>query len=123
MPTGRTVRTAVSERRWVGNHRPGRTASADASWVEGLPAGDPGAGDGVRLFAAPSVDGLSPSIRAEPAGDQLQVSADGDVTTTFHAPRYSGLPISSDRLRALAAWGVEATPRPSRPGPTTPFVP
>jgi alpha-galactosidase len=37
--------------------------------------------------------------------------------------RYSGLRVSSDRLRALDEWGLETTRRLLRPGLTTPFVP
>ena len=37
--------------------------------------------------------------------------------------RYSGLRVSSDRLRTLDAWGLETTRRLLRPGLTTPFVP
>ena len=37
--------------------------------------------------------------------------------------RYSGMRVSSDRLRELDAWGLETTRRLLRKGLTTPFVP
>jgi alpha-galactosidase len=72
----------VSDARRVGNYRPERTAPSDCFWGEGLLAVDPGTGEGVHLFAAPSVSGSIPSIRAEVSGDRVVVSADGEVIHT-----------------------------------------
>jgi alpha-galactosidase len=96
----------VSELRRIGNYRPERTAPDDAFWGEGLLAVDPGNGDGVHLFAAPSAGGPIPSIRAEVSGDRIVVSADGEVTTSVvqvgagdDADGWSPLDL------ALAGWG------------------
>jgi alpha-galactosidase len=72
----------VSDPRRVGNYRPERTAPHDAFWGEGLLAVDPGTGDGVHVFAAPSASGPIPSISAELSGDDVVVRADGDVVHT-----------------------------------------
>jgi alpha-galactosidase len=37
--------------------------------------------------------------------------------------QYSGLRVSSDRLRELDAWGLDVTRRLLRPGLTAPFIP
>ena len=50
----------VSDLRRVGNYRPERTAPDDAFWGEGLLAVDPGTGDGVHVFGAPSAAGPDP---------------------------------------------------------------
>jgi alpha-galactosidase len=72
----------VSDPRRVGNYRPDRTAPQDVFWGEGLLAVDPGTGDGVHVFAAPSVSGPIPSIRAEISGDSVVVRADEEVVAT-----------------------------------------
>ena len=72
----------VSDPRRVGNYRPERSAPHDAFWGEGLLAVDPGTGEGVHIFAAPSAAGEIPSIHAEVSGDRVVVSADGDVVHT-----------------------------------------
>jgi alpha-galactosidase len=71
----------VSDLRRIGNYRPERMAPDDVFWGEGLLAVDPGTGDGVHVFAAPSASGPVPSIRAEVAGDTVVVSADGEITS------------------------------------------
>jgi alpha-galactosidase len=96
----------VSELRRVGNYRPERTAPDDAFWGEGLLAVDPGNGDGVHLFSAPSAGGPIPSIRAEVTGDRVVVSADGEVTTSV-VPAGNGADAAdgwSALDRALAGW-------------------
>jgi alpha-galactosidase len=72
----------VSDLRRIGNYRPERTAPDDVFWGEGLLAVDPGTGDGVHVFAAPSASGPIPSIRAEVVGDTVLVGSDGEVTST-----------------------------------------
>src|SRR4051794_9362835 len=86
----------VSELRRVGNYRPDRTAPAEAFWGEGLLAVDPGTGEGVHLFGAPSAAGSISSIQAVVDGGTVVVSADGEGTTAV-----------SDRSgldAALAGW-------------------
>jgi alpha-galactosidase len=104
----------VSDARRVGNYRPDRTAPGDAFWGEGLLAVDPGTGEGVHVFGAPSSAGPIPSIRADVSGDGVVVTADGEVTTTVVEGR--GLD------GALARWadGFAATAGvgPLRPPPT-----
>jgi alpha-galactosidase len=71
----------VSDLRRIGNYRPERTAPEDGFWGEGLLAVDPGTGEGVHVFAAPSASGPIPSIRAEVVGNTVVVTADGEVTS------------------------------------------
>jgi alpha-galactosidase len=71
----------VSELRRVGNYRPDRAAPVDAFQGEGLLAVDPGTGEGVHVFAAPSASEGAPSIRADVDGASVVVSADGEVTS------------------------------------------
>jgi alpha-galactosidase len=63
----------VSELRRIGNYRADTTARSDAFWGEGLLALDPGTGEGVHLFGAPSPTGEIPSIRADVDGDTVVV--------------------------------------------------
>jgi alpha-galactosidase len=76
---------------------------------------DPGTGDGVHVFAAPSAAGPIPSIRAEPAGDEVVVSADGPVTAGV-------LDGAAGLDGALARWAdgfaAAAGVAPLRPPPT-----
>jgi len=105
----------VSEQRRIGNYRPERTAPDDAFWGEGLLAVDPGTGEGVHVFAAPSDAGAIPSIRAEVVGNTVQVSADGEVESAVHDGT-AGLD------GALARWAdgfaAAADVGPLRPPPT-----
>jgi alpha-galactosidase len=103
----------AGELRRVGNYRPDRTAPGNAFWGEGLLAVDPGTGEGVHLFAAPSAAGPIPSIRAESAGGDLRVSADGEVTGSVHDGDLDGaLARWADGFAAVVAVG------PLRPPPT-----
>jgi alpha-galactosidase len=103
----------VSELRRVGNYRPEVRAPHDAFWGEGLLAVDPGTGDVVHVFGAPSAAGPVPSIRADVDGGTVVVRADGDVSATVHPGDLDG---------ALARWGdafaVAAGAGPMRPPPT-----
>ena len=69
----------VSELRRVGNYRPDRSWPGIEYVGEGLLAVDPGTGDGVHVFGAPSPEGPVPSVSALADGDVLVVSADGPV--------------------------------------------
>src|SRR5215218_9974177 len=68
----------VSDARRIGNYRPERTAPHEAFWGEGLLAVDPGTGEGVHVFAAPSPDGDIPSVHAEIDGHEVVVSGAPD---------------------------------------------
>jgi alpha-galactosidase len=105
----------VSELRRVGNYRPERTAPADAFWGEGLLAVDPGTGEGVHVFGAPSASGPIPSLRADVAGDHVVVSAEAEVTAAVlegEAGLHSALARWADGFAAGAGVG------PLRPPPT-----
>jgi alpha-galactosidase len=105
----------VSDLRRIGNYRPERTAPGDVFWGEGLLAVDPGTGDGVHVFAAPSASGPIPSIRAEGDGDTVVVSSDGEVTSVV-------LDGDAGLDGALARWAdgfaAAAGVGPLRPPPT-----
>ena len=105
----------VSDLRRIGNYRPERTAPGDVFWGEGLLAVDPGTGDGVHVFAAPSASGPIPSIRAEVVGDTVVVSSDGEVTSVV-------LDGDAGLDGALARWAdgfaAAAGVGPLRPPPT-----
>jgi alpha-galactosidase len=105
----------VSELRRIGNYRSDRTAPREGFWGEGLLAVDPGTGEGVHVFAAPSASGPIPSIRADVAGDQVTVTADGEVSAAVIDGR-AGLEGALARWAEgfVAAEGVG----PLRPPPT-----
>ncbi len=104
----------VSELRRVGNYRPDRSWPGAGYAGEGLLAVDPGTGDGVHVFGAPSPDGPVPSVSAVVDGAALVVSADGPVDQ---------LVVPGGRLEgALARWGEGFARRAGvgavRPAPT-----
>jgi alpha-galactosidase len=105
----------VSDLRRVGNYRPESTVPDGVFWGEGLLAVDPGTGDGVHVFGAPSAAGPIPSIRAEVVGDTVQVSADGEITSAV-------LDADGGLDGALARWAdgfaAAAGVGPLRPPPT-----
>ncbi len=105
----------VSDLRRVGNYRPESTVPDGVFWGEGLLAVDPGTGDGVHVFGAPSAAGPIPSIRAEVVGDTVQVSADGDISSAV-------LDTDGGLDGALARWAdgfaAAAGVGPLRPPPT-----
>jgi alpha-galactosidase len=105
----------VSEARRVGNYHPERTAPHEAFWGEGLLAVDPGTGDGVHVFGAPSPAGEIPSVRADVEGGTLVVRGSAAVGHTVDDAA-SGLE------GALARWGdgfaATAGVGPLRPPPT-----
>src|SRR5919107_4616342 len=78
-PLGEAAARPVSEARRVGNYRPDRDQPAAGYAGEGLLALDPGTGDGVHVFGAPSADGPVPSVHAVADGNEVVVSADGPV--------------------------------------------
>src|SRR5215210_5980281 len=78
-PLGETPARPVSEARRVGNYRPDRDQPATVYAGEGLLALDPGTGDGVHVFGAPSADGPVPSVQAVADGHEVVVSADRPV--------------------------------------------
>jgi alpha-galactosidase len=86
----------VSEARRVGNYRPERDWPATVYAGEGLLALDPGTGQGVHVFGAPSPEGPIPSVHAAADGDTVVVSADGPV---------DHLVVEGDLENALARWG------------------
>lgn len=92
----------VSHARRVGNYRPDRDWPATVFAGEGLLAVDPGTGEGVHVFGAPSPGVAIASIHAVPGGDTLAVSADGPV---------DHLVLDGDLEHALARWadGFAAT--------------
>jgi alpha-galactosidase len=69
----------VSPARRVGNYRPDRHWPAEVYAGEGLLALDPGTGDPVHVFGAPSPDGHIPSVQAVLEGAEVVVSADAPV--------------------------------------------
>ncbi|MFP5372564.1 MAG: glycoside hydrolase family 36 protein [Actinomycetes bacterium] len=104
----------VSELRRVGNYRPDRSWPGTGYAGEGLLAVDPGTGDGVHVFGAPSPDGAVPSVSAVVDGDVVVVSADGPVDS---------LVVPGAGLEgALARWGEGFAQRAGvgavRPAPT-----
>jgi alpha-galactosidase len=105
----------VSDLRRVGNYRPESTVPDGVFWGEGLLAIDPGTGEGVHVFGAPSAAGPIPSIRAEVVGDTVQVSADGEVSSAV-------LGTDGGLDGALARWAdgfaAAAGVGPLRPPPT-----
>jgi alpha-galactosidase len=105
----------VSDLRRVGNYRPESTVPDGVFWGEGLLAIDPGTGEGVHVFGAPSAAGPIPSIRAEVVGDTVQVSADGDISSAV-------LDTDGGLDGALARWAdgfaAAAGVGPLRPPPT-----
>jgi alpha-galactosidase len=111
----------VNDARRVGNYRPERTAPHDVFWGEGLLAVDPGTGDGVHVFAAPSASGPIPSISAAVSGEDVVVRADGDVVHTVvdAGPVADGYTAIDG---ALARWADDFTAGegvgPLRPPPT-----
>jgi len=105
----------VSDARRVGNYRPERTAPDDAFWGEGLLAVDPGTGEGIQVFAAPSAAGPIPSIRADVSGDRITVSADGEVTT---AVGEAGESLEGALARWADGFAAAAGVGPLRPPPT-----
>ena len=86
----------VSEDRRVGNYRSDRDWPASVYAGEGLLAVDPGTGEGVHVFGAPSPEGPIPSVRAVADGDGVVVSADGPV---------DHLVVEGSLEHALARWG------------------
>ena len=86
----------VSADRRVGNYRPDRSWAAGVYAGEGLLALDPGTGDGVHVFGAPSPEGPIPSVQAVADGDGVVVSADGPV---------DHLVVGGGLEHALARWG------------------
>ena len=105
----------VSDLRRVGNYRPESTVPDGAFWGEGLLAIEPGTGEGVHVFGAPSAAGPIPSIRAEVVGDTVKVSADGEVSSAV-------LDTDGGLDGALARWAegfaAAAGVGPLRPPPT-----
>ena len=105
----------VSDLRRVGNYRPESTVPDGVFWGEGLLAIEPGTGEGVHVFGAPSAAGPIPSIRAEVVGDTVQVSADGEVSSAV-------LDTDGGLDGALARWAdgfaAAAGVGPLRPPPT-----
>ena len=102
----------VSEARRVGNYRPDRDWPATVFAGEGLLAVDPGTGEGVHVFGAPSPEGPIASVCAGADGDSLVVSADGPVDT---------LVVEGSLEHALARWGDVFASRAGvavRPAPT-----
>jgi alpha-galactosidase len=96
-PLGERSVRPVSEARRVGNYRPDRDQPVEVYAGEGLLALDPGTGDGVHVFGAPSADGPVPSVHAAVDGDQVVISADGPVDS---------LVVPDAGLEpALARWG------------------
>ena len=95
-PVGELPARPVSDARRVGNYRPDRDWPAAVYAGEGLLAVDPGTGEGVHVFGAPSPVGAIPSVHAVADGDRLVVSADGPVD---HVVVRGGLE------HALARWG------------------
>ncbi len=61
------------------HYRPESHPTEEAFHGEGLLAVDPGDGGPITVFAAPDARTAVPSVRAEPRGDRLIVSADGPV--------------------------------------------
>jgi alpha-galactosidase len=110
----------VSEQRRVGNYHPDRTAAADGFWGEGLLAVDPGTGDGVHVFGAPSAGGPIPSVHAQVEGDHVVVlggpDVDAAVIPAAATDGYGTLDV------ALAEWGnrfaAASDVRALRPPPT-----
>lgn len=106
----------VSEQRRVGNYHPDRTAPADGFWGEGLLAVDPGTGEDVHVFGAPSADGPIASVHARVDGDEVVVSGAADVEvlvlpgTAVEGAPYGALDSALARWgdRFAAASGVEA---------------
>lgn len=88
-----------SPERLLMTYRPGRPAAPDVYRGEGLLAVDPGNGDDVQVFAAPAADGEIASIEARLRGDEVVVSADGDVQ------RATG-PATGGVYGALAGWAT-----------------
>jgi alpha-galactosidase len=111
---GETPARPVSEARRVGNYRPDRDQPATVYAGEGLLALDPGTGDGVHVFGAPSPDGPIPSVRAVADGDAVVVSADGPVD--------SEVVPGTSLEEAMARWGDGFAQRAGvgavRPAPT-----
>lgn len=105
----------VSDARRVGNYRPERRAPDDAFWGEGLLAVDPGTGEGIQVFAAPSAAGPIPSIRADVSGDRVAVSADGEVTCGVGE---EGEGLDSALARWADGFAAAASLGPLRPPPT-----
>ena len=105
----------VSDLRRVGNYRPESTVPDGVFWGEGLLAIEPGTGEGVHVFGAPSAAGPIPSIRAEVVGDTGKVSADGEVSSAV-------LDTDGGLDGALARWAegfaAAAGVGPLRPPPT-----
>jgi alpha-galactosidase len=105
----------VSEPRRIGNYRPDRTAPPDGFWGEGLLALDPGTGEGVHVFGAPSPAGEIPSIGASVA-DHVVVVRGPAETASMVDDGAGGLE------GALARWGdrfaATAGVQPLRPPPT-----
>ena len=103
----------VSSARRVGNYRPDRDWPATVFAGEGLLAVDPGTGNGVHVFGAPSPGAAIASIRAVPDGDGLAISADGPV---------DHLVVDGGLEHALARWAdtfaERAGVRAVRPAPT-----
>jgi alpha-galactosidase len=110
----------VSDQRRVGNYHPDRTAPHDAFWGEGLLAVDPGTGDGVHVFGAPSAGGPIASVHARVDGDDVIVSAGPDVDEAVipaaaeEGSGYLGLDLALGEwgARFAAASGVGALRRP-----------
>ena len=117
----------VSDGRRVGNYRPDRDAPPTRSGGRGCSRVDPGTGDGVHVFGAPSADGPIPSVRAEVDGDTVIVSAgDGQVDSRRRArrrPRTRGRRSRSGATASRRAAGVGAVRHRRRrrgaPGTTT----
>jgi alpha-galactosidase len=111
----------VSEQRRIGNYRPERRAPADAFWGEGLLALDPGTGEGVHVFSAPST-GVVPSILAALDGDRIVVRAEDAAVHTVVDADGAGEDGFGVLDRALARWAdgfaVEAGVGTLRPPPT-----
>jgi alpha-galactosidase len=103
----------VSDARRVGNYRPDREWPTSSYVGEGLLALDPGTGDGVHVFGAPSPSGPVPSVRAAAEGNEVVVSVDAPVDSTVeHGVGLEG---------ALARWGEVFARRAGvavRPAPT-----
>lgn len=115
----------ISDFRRIGNYHPDRTAPPDGFSAEGLLAVDPGTGEGVHVFAAPSPEGAVPSITATVSGERVVISGTEEFVHEVIEPTATGDPVSdgaTDLDVALARWAdgfaALAGVSPPRPAPT-----
>ncbi|ETK36259.1 glycoside hydrolase family 36 protein [Microbispora sp. ATCC PTA-5024] len=94
------------------SYRPGRPGPSRGFQGEGVLAVEPGDGTTVVYGCADGLTGVA-SIRAEPDGDRLVISAEGPVTARTHpGPLYDALSAWADGFALRAGAG------PIRPAPT-----